>query len=138
MQGVALLQIASDSATMQLKCPATPRVQSPQPPDGHMRGEQLACSDCLLLLLLPMLMRVLPQRVSVRSALLWPSAGASSCCSSHALHNEILRRRPDLYEVHLNLASGCALRLKSDINPNRPTRHINCLLDADDAPVTDQ
>lgn len=26
-------------------------------------------------------------------------AGVSSCCSSHALHNEILERRPDLHKV---------------------------------------
>jgi hypothetical protein len=27
------------------------------------------------------------------------SSGDSSCCSSHALHNEILVRRPDLHKV---------------------------------------
>lgn len=28
-------------------------------------------------------------------------AGDSSCCSSHALHNEILERRPDLHKVYI-------------------------------------
>ncbi len=50
-------------------------------------------------------------------------AGANRCCSSHAVRNEILQRRPDLHEVRFHAATsrGCYFGLRTQCCRGKPT-----------------